>query len=125
MIIFLQFLIKDQIFKLPYKQVDVVRIRERVVTSRHDCDRDRNFSDIILRWPCLKTFSISECNKPVNIRPNILQQTCYQQADIRMRSPGLRQLVDDKSVASCQQTCCKLFVKTLLSTGVLQVVSTI
>ena len=30
---------------------------------------------------------------------DILQQTCYQQADIRMRSHGLRQLVDDKSVA--------------------------
>ena len=31
-----------------------------------------------------------------------------QQADIRMRSHGLRQLVDDKSVASCQIACCKL-----------------
>ena len=30
-----------------------------------------------------------------------------QQADIRMRSHGLRQLVDDKFVASCQQNCCK------------------
>ena len=29
-----------------------------------------------------------------------------------MRSHGLRQLVDDKSVASCQQTCSKLIVKT-------------
>ena len=29
-----------------------------------------------------------------------------------MHSHGLRQLVDDKSVASCQQTCCKLIVKT-------------
>ena len=48
------------------------------------------------------------CNKSVDI----LQQTCYQQADIRMRSHGLRQLVDVKSVASCQQTCCKLIVKT-------------
>ena len=35
-----------------------------------------------------------------------------QQADIRMCLHGLRQLVDDKSVASCQQTCCKLIVKT-------------
>ena len=35
------------------------------------------------------------------------------------------QLVDDKSIASCQQTCCKLIVKTLLSTGLLQVVSTV
>ena len=53
-----------------------------------------------------------------------MQETCYQQADIRMRSHGLRQLIDDKSVASCQQTCCKLIVKNLLSTGLLQVVST-
>ena len=35
-----------------------------------------------------------------------------QQADVRMRSHGLRQLVNDKSVASCQQTCFKLIVKT-------------
>ena len=34
------------------------------------------------------------------------------EANIRMRSHGLRQLVDDKSIASCQQTCCKLIVKT-------------
>ena len=40
-------------------------------------------------------------------------KTCqFQQADIRMRSHGLRQLVDDKSVASCQQACCKLILKT-------------
>ena len=41
-----------------------------------------------------------------------LQQTCYQQSDIRMRSNGLRQLVDDTSVSSCQQTFYKLIVKT-------------
>ena len=41
-----------------------------------------------------------------------LQQTCYEQADIRMRLHRLRQLVDDKSVASCQQTCFKLIIKT-------------
>ena len=34
------------------------------------------------------------------------------QATIRMRSHGLRQLVEDKSVASCQQTCRKLIVQT-------------
>ena len=39
----------------------------------------------------------------------VLTSCCYQQDDIRMRSHGLRQLVDDKSVAS-QQTCCKLIV---------------
>ena len=43
-----------------------------------------------------------------------------QQADIRMRSHGLQQLVDDKSVASCQQACCKL----IISTGLVQFVST-
>ena len=41
-----------------------------------------------------------------------------QQADIRMRSHGLRQLVDNKSFASCQQTCGKL----IISTGLLQLV---
>ena len=50
--------------------------------------------------------------KKVQKSANILQQTCYHQADIRMRSHGLRQLVDDKSVASCQRTRCKLIVKT-------------
>ena len=50
----------------------------------------------------------ASCNKSVDI----LQQTSYQQADITMRSHGLRQLVDDKSVESCQQSCCKLIVKT-------------
>ena len=34
------------------------------------------------------------------------------QANIRMPSHGLRQFVDVKSVTSCQQTCCKLIVKT-------------
>ena len=43
-----------------------------------------------------------------------------QQADVRMRSHGLRQLVDDKSVASCQQVCCKL----INLTGLLQLVLT-
>ena len=38
--------------------------------------------------------------------------TCYQQADVRIRSHDLRQLVDDRSVESCQQTCCKLIVRT-------------
>ena len=37
-----------------------------------------------------------------------------------MRSHGLRQLVDDKSVSSCQQTCCKLIISTGLSQIVLQ-----
>ena len=44
----------------------------------------------------------------------IFQQTHYQQADLRMRSHGMRQLVDDMSVASCQQTCCMLIVKLVI-----------
>ena len=49
----------------------------------------------------------------------------YQQADICMRSHVLRHLVEDKSVASCQQTCRKSIASKLVtSTGLLQVVST-
>ena len=47
-----------------------------------------------------------------------------QEADIRMHSHGLRQLLDDKSVASYQQTCCKLIVKTCYPQALLQVVLT-
>ena len=62
------------------------------------------------------------CNKSVDI----LEQTFYQQADIRMRSHGLWELVDDKSVASYfsklillqvvlfEQTCCNLIKFTSL-----------
>ena len=65
----------------------------------------------------LRTLSfLSNCNKCVNI----LQLTCYQQLDIRMCSHGLRELVEDRAVASCQDTCCKLIVNFLLSTGLLQ-----
>ena len=35
-----------------------------------------------------------------------------QQADIRMCSHCSRQLVDNKSVGSCPQACCKLVVET-------------
>ena len=41
-----------------------------------------------------------------------------------MRSHGLGQLVEDKYVISCQQTCCKLIVKTCYSHASFQVVST-
>ena len=47
-----------------------------------------------------------------------LLTTCnnlLQQADIRMRSHGLRRLNDDKSVVSYRQTCCKLIVQTCYS----------
>ena len=47
------------------------------------------------------------CNKSVDI----LQQTCYEQADIRMSLNGWQQHVDGKSVASCQKICFKLIVK--------------
>ena len=46
------------------------------------------------------------------VSANILQQSYCQQVDIRMHSHGLRQLVDDTSVASCQQTFWKFIVKT-------------
>ena len=46
------------------------------------------------------------------------------QANIRMRSYGVSQLVDDKSVASCQQTCCMLIVKTCYRPGLPQIAST-
>ena len=36
-------------------------------------------------------------------------------AGIRQCSHGLRQLVDDKSVPSCQQACCKLFQQVVTS----------
>ena len=36
----------------------------------------------------------------------------FQQADIKMRSHGLRQLVDNKSVESSQRTCSKFIIKT-------------
>ena len=52
----------------------------------------------------------ASCNKSdqqVSSYNNLLKQ-----ADVRMCSHGLRQLVDKKSVASCQQTCCKLIDKT-------------
>ena len=41
-----------------------------------------------------------------------------QQDDIRMRFNSLRQLVDEKSAATCQQTCCKLIVKTCYPHGI-------
>ena len=44
----------------------------------------------------LDTKKRTRYNKSVDI----LQQTCYQQADIRVCSHGLRQLVDDKPVVN-------------------------
>ena len=49
--------------------------------------------------------------------------TCYQQADIKMRLHGLRQIVDDKSVAGHRHLS-QVDYENLLSTGLLQVVST-
>ena len=46
----------------------------------------------------------ASCNKSVYI----LEKICYQ---LVMCSHSLRQLAEDKSVASCQQTCCKLIDK--------------
>ena len=48
-----------------------------------------------------------------------------QHADIRMRSHGLRQFVDDKSVASCRHIhLLQVNCRNLLSTGLLQQVVT-
>ena len=65
-------------------------------------------------------------NAKVATRLDILQQTCYQQADIWMRSRGLRQLVDDESVVDDKWSTDLLQVdcQNFLSTGLLQVVST-
>lgn len=35
-----------------------------------------------------------------------------QEAEIRMRAHHLQQVVDDRTIASCQRTCCKWIVKT-------------
>ena len=51
-------------------------------------------------------------NRDKNERAVTTVDILYEQNDIRIYSHGLRRLVDDKSVASCQKTCCKLIVKT-------------
>ena len=67
------------------------------------------------------TIRIQSCNKFVNI----FQETCYEQADIRMRSYGLRQLVDNEfqlfQVVNILVAC---DCQNLLSTALLQVDST-
>ena len=55
---------------------------------------------------------------------DILQLTCYQQDDIRMRRHCLGQLVDDMSVASCQRLDMRVHCQNVLSSGLLQVVLT-
>ena len=67
-----------------------------------------NLASILIDFTKHYTKKMRKLHKSVDI----LRQTCYQQADIRMRWHGLRQLVDNKSVASCGQTYCKLIVKT-------------
>ena len=54
---------------------------------------------------------------------NLLQQSCYQKAaDIGMCSHSLRQLVDDQSVASCQEKyLLQVGCQNLLSTDLLKV----
>ena len=59
----------------------------------------------------------SKTSKLQQVCGHLLATTCYEQANIRMRSRGLRQLVDNKSVACCHDC------QNLLSTGLLQVVS--
>ena len=67
---------------------------------------------IFLHLPFMHSQKCAKCDKFVDI----LQQT-YQQVDIRARSNGLRQALDDRSVAFCQQTCCKLIVRTYYPLG--------
>ena len=72
---------------------------------------------ITLKDPVSNTIYIhSQKHASYNKSVDILQQTCYQQANIRMCLHGLQQLVDDKCVASCQHTCC-VDCQNLLSTG--------
>ena len=64
---------------------------------------------ITLKDPVSNTIYIySQKHASYNKSVDILQQTCYQRPNIRMCLHGLQQLVDDKSIASCQHTCCKL-----------------
>ena len=59
------------------------------------------------------------CNKSISI----LQQTCYQLANIMITFYGFQQLVDDKSVANCQYIeVLQVDCQNLLSTGLLQVI---
>ena len=51
-----------------------------------------------------------------------LQQTCYEQADIRMRSHGLRQLVDDRPVTKLSTDLLQVGYQKFAFTGLLQVV---
>ena len=67
-----------------------------------------HFTVFVYGFSSIHSRKRASCNNCVDN----LQQTGYQQADIRMHSYGLRQLVDDKSLASCQQICYKLIVKT-------------
>ena len=64
--------------------------------------------NILKKLPLAASITLQKrasCSKSIDI----LQQTCYQQAGIRNAFPWI---VDDKSVASCEQTCRKLIVKT-------------
>ena len=61
-----------------------------------------------------KNVDITAKNTQVATRVLTCSNDLLQQADIRMCSHGLRQF-DNKSVASCQQGCCKM------STDLLQV----
>ena len=91
------------------------------------CDRckvqHKDFSDI----GCEREldFNIPSQKRASNNNLLTSANNLLQQADIRMCSHGLPQLFDDKSFASCQQTCSKLVFNTCFqnSAGLLQVLS--
>ena len=86
------------------------------------CHRQRTTGSTV--WHGYKTTaepkieSISQTNayKNTQVATSLLTScnNLLQQADIRMRLHGLWQLIDDKSVASCQPICCKLIVKLVI-----------
>ena len=51
-----------------------------------------------------------------------LQQICYEQADVRMRSHCLRQLVDDRPVTKLSTNLLQVDYQKFACTGLLQVV---
>ena len=66
----------------------------------------------IQNWYYKNHWTYTVKNKQVATHLLTSYNTLLHQADIRMRSHNLRQLVDDKSIASRRETCCKLVVKT-------------
>ena len=73
---------------------------------------DGLFADLLQVVRFLRVYYTAKTHKLKKTNLLTFCNNLLQQAEIQMRSHGLRQLVDEKSVASCQQTCCKLIVQT-------------